>query len=227
MEESVAKLTEALKIGNDKRLEYFGVGMTRSNVSVHDSIWRNVRTLYGNSCLFCGATYNITRAHIVAANKNVDYSVFGRANGYKDELDVLSPRNYIPLCGSLGVNGSCHDAYDKHQIALMYNPFEQVYVLYCYGDSPKFRELHMKKIAISHDARPYHRLLSWRARKCAQEWGHLTQEDADILKMNKMSEDSHSKLAASESAEGEASVEEASADSVACVDDHDVADHGI
>ena len=62
--------------------------------------------MYGNRCLFCDETSDITKAHIVAGKKRVDYSLFCQPL-YIDELDVKSPRNFIPLCGNGGKEGTC------------------------------------------------------------------------------------------------------------------------
>ena len=78
---------------------------------------------YGNKYLFCGEKNNVTKAHIVAGNRSVDYSAFSKPV-YKDELDVKSPRNFLQLCGVVdGVEESCHNEFDKYLMTLIYNPF--------------------------------------------------------------------------------------------------------
>jgi len=69
------------------------------------------KNLYWQSCLFCGREDHISEAHLINAVKNMDYSEFGVQAGYENDLDVTSARNYIPLCGSLGEKGTCHNRY--------------------------------------------------------------------------------------------------------------------
>ena len=47
---------------------------------------------------------------------------FGINNRYVDELDSKSKRNFIPLCGTKGQAGTCHNEFDNYGITLLYNP---------------------------------------------------------------------------------------------------------
>ena len=66
-----------------------------------------------------GSIKLLTVAHIVWSAP-CDYSDFGVKNNCIDEIDVFSVRIFMPLCGSEGADGICHDAIDKHQIQLRF-----------------------------------------------------------------------------------------------------------
>ena len=147
-------------------------------------------------CVVCGSQDSvdnkITLAHIISS-AHPDYDVYGIKNGYKTDLDVFSERNYIPLCGTDGASGSCHDAMDKHLIHIVYNPIRKLYHMVCAPVAPP--RFHL----LSADAEltpppgwnPYLRLLAWRSRKCGTEYG-FTPDFESFETMNKVSENSNS-----------------------------------
>jgi len=165
----------------DPRLFYFSVAMPRSTGS-HSVASRVVRKCYGIKCLFCGETNDVSLAHLVAGNIAVDYSAFGKSNGYRDDLDVKSPRNFIPLCGSLGKVGTCHDAFDKHLLTMLFNPMNNLYRVISFNSSfAKHAEVNNKELSVPEKCRPYTRLLTWRARKCLFEHGYRIAEDISTV----------------------------------------------
>ena len=75
----------------------------------------------------------------------------------------------IPLCGTKGEAGTCHNEFDNFGITLLYNPLTKKYVKYCLNSNFKTdKNLHGKETEIVGEFPPYCRLLSWRSRTCAQ-----------------------------------------------------------
>ena len=134
----------------------------------HADASRYLRTHFNGVCLFCGETEGVTAAHLVAAVKDCDYKEFGQLNGYTDELEVTSPRNFLPLCGTKGQAGSCHDEFYNYRIALLYNPIERKYCVHCLDESFKDGKVHGNVFEISGPSPPYRRLRAWRSRKAAR-----------------------------------------------------------
>jgi len=139
----------------------------------HSTASRQIKQSYGGKCLFCGSNAGVTLAHLVAGNSDVNYSVFGKPT-YIDDLDVRSVRNFIPLCGTHGMDGSCHNEFDNYLIGVVPIPL---------GEGPnncrlicmrpafaKYEELNDKIIEVI-EPHPYRRLLAWRNRKCLLEHG--------------------------------------------------------
>ena len=137
---------------------------------------------YGRTCLFCGETNKISKAHLVAGNHSVNYSPFGVSNGYRDNLDVKSPRNFIPLCGTLGEAGTCNDAFDKYLLTIIFDPMKNLYRVISFDSSfVKHAEVSNKELSVPEKCRPYTRLLTWRARKCLFEHGYRIAEDISTV----------------------------------------------
>jgi hypothetical protein len=68
---------------------------------------------YWKFCLYCGRTAeegSIKETCIVAATPELRdwYDLFGKSEGYGDDLDVCSPRNFLPLCSD---GGGCHNSF--------------------------------------------------------------------------------------------------------------------
>lgn len=116
-------------------------------------------------------------AHILADTKDKTlHPLFGKANHYVDDFNPKSPRNFIPLCGTHGEAGTCHNEFDNYQITLLYNPLKLKYVTYCFN--PLFKtHLHGKEIEISGMYPPYRRLLAWRSKYCVRKNQHFLNED--------------------------------------------------
>jgi hypothetical protein len=82
---------------------------------------------------------------------------------------MLNRWNFIPLCGSEGELGTCHNEFDTFGITLLYNPLTTNYVIGCLNQNFKpDLELNLKDIVIKDAVKPYRRLLAWRAKYCAQ-----------------------------------------------------------
>lgn len=123
--------------------------------------------------------------------RHSDYRPFGKGNGYKDELEVFSDRNYMPLCGTDGESGTCHDAIDKHLIHVVYNPLTKSYHLVCAPAAPQHFHKLDGKLTPPPDWNPYRRLLAWRSIKCGTDYGfELNLESFKTL--NQLSENSNS-----------------------------------
>ena len=214
LKKEMEKLKMAQAMTQDPRLRYFGVSVSGSNSrsSRSDSsneraakcenvarlrdVKAQVQNVFGPTptCFFCGTTEAITIAHIVSTGEDA-YDDFGSANMYRNPLDVFSARNFIPLCGTLGQRDSCHDAYDKHLVAILHNPFEQRYFLFCADEAPgRLVALsqapgHCLKLPVGWT--PYHRLLAWRAQYSAVR--HRYNVDLTTFRsMNALSEGAES-----------------------------------
>ena len=143
------------------------------------------------TCIVCGKDGSneipIIAAHIISSALE-DYSAFGVENGYKDNLDVFSTRNFMPLCGTLGAEGTCHDAIDKHLIHVRYNPFAKSYHVDCSPGAPEqFYDISKRPLNTPPGFNPYCRLLAWRSRKCGTEYGFVP-DFGHFEAMNKLSE---------------------------------------
>ena len=170
LEESTAWQERRFQMASDKRLAYFGDGVSGSSGrsrSDRSEVNAVMRDLYGGKCLFCDATEGVTSAHLVASAKEFTFKEFGVANNYVDELKVDSPRNFIPLCGTKGVQGTCHNEFDNYHVTLFYDPMKQMYRIHCLNESFKGGAIHGKELNIASEFSPYRRLLAWRSRRCA------------------------------------------------------------
>jgi hypothetical protein len=178
-----------LSLFADRRLHFFSRSMSgsgKSNLSPATLFKANrefklIQDFYKGRCAFCNKAGTrarvISKAHLVASNRKENYDALGTANNYKNDLNLYSGRNYLPLCGSLGVQGSCHNEFDNYLITILHNSFDGTYKLHCFN--PKFVEygrLHQKVILFHDIYPPYHRLLTWRTIKCLNEHGHLIPE---------------------------------------------------
>jgi hypothetical protein len=179
-------------VRGDDRLAFFSrVVRSTGKHSVASGQIRN-SAVFGGRCAFCGTSNNITVTHIVPGDNHLDYSPF--CEGYSTPLDVKSARNFLPLCGTEGIYGTCHDEFDKFRITLLYNPLRGVYTIFCLDlkNSPK-AHLHLTDINVDANFPPYRRLLAWRTRKCLLEHGSKMVDKRDALfSMAKFSDGSRS-----------------------------------
>ena len=189
-EKELDMMQRARAMTQDKRLRFFGPNASGSNSrnnksdspsetadkaakkSRLDAAEVEVRIAFAPvlTCFICGTTTSVSIAHIVTTGE-ADYSAFGVAAGYVCDLDVFSIRNFVPLCGSYGQRGTCHDAFDRYLVNIMYNPLEKFYFLLCAEDAPErlksLAEDPYYKLVRPESWTPYHRLLSWRAQQSA------------------------------------------------------------
>ena len=172
MNSTRTQLNAQQRLVQDHRLSFFSVAMPGSKGS-HSTAQKQITKSYGTTCLFCGSNAGVTLAHLVAGNRDVNYKVFGKPT-YIDDLDVKSARNFIPLCGTHGMEGSCHNEFDNYLIGVVPNPLGEVSnqcKLICMRPSfAKYEELNDKIIVVM-EPHPYRRLLAWRNRKCLLEHG--------------------------------------------------------
>jgi hypothetical protein len=161
------------------------------------------------TCVICNKEDSITFAHIISSALD-DYSLFGIKNNYKDDLDVFSERNFMPLCGTEGENGSCLDAIDKHLIHVRYDVFQKLYHVNCSPNAPEhFIEISKRSLIVPPGWNPYHRLLAWRSRKCGTEYGFIP-DFGSFETMNRFSENSNSVRDINDDMNGDASITEVS-----------------
>ncbi len=71
--ERLERLEKREAIRSDPRLAFFSVAMAASSGN-HSVASKVVDECYGRKCLFCNETENISKAHLVAGNRYVDYS---------------------------------------------------------------------------------------------------------------------------------------------------------
>jgi hypothetical protein len=117
---------------------------------------------YWKTCLYCGRKAEdegimISAVSIVVANHELN-EAFGKSNGYNDDFDVLSPRNYIPLCGARDELESCSQLYSNDSLALLYDPFTSKFYFVTEDGYKRY-------VSIPEMFHPYRRLLCWRFRK--------------------------------------------------------------
>ena len=172
LDSTLTKLNAQRRLVPDPRLSYFSLRYF-SVTMPHSTASKQIAKSYGQKCLFCGSTAGVTVAHLVAGNADVNYSVFGKPT-YIDDLDVKSVRNFIPLCGAIGMEGSCHNEFDNYLIGMVPIPLGEgsnQCTLICLRPSfAKYKELNNKIISVL-EPHPYRRLLAWRNRKCLLEHG--------------------------------------------------------
>jgi hypothetical protein len=192
IEARLEALEERNSIAQDERISFFNKAMPKSS-GKHSIASATLDAFYGHRCLFCDETNDVTKAHIVAGNNDVNYSVFCKPH-YRDDLDVKSPRNFIPLCGTDGKAGTCHNEFDKYLMTLLYNPLLGTFEVRCLRDSfPKYEFCHGRVVNVDSNNPPYRRLLAWRTRKCILEHQpRIRGEVHEWLLLCNFSENSHS-----------------------------------
>lgn len=210
LREEVATLKKRFTTSIDERLSFWSNAVPGSS-GKHSVASKFCRATYNKTCVFCGVkdstTLPVTNAHIVTSGCS-SYAVFGPPQ-YKDELDVKSPRNFLPLCGTLGrYPGSCQDLFDKYLLTLLYNPFASTYQVWSLRENEKLDvdgiPLHEKVLTLHHE--PYRRLLAWRTRKCINEHGYLLPDGGErLLLASNFSEESRSIAPMTETATDEGS----------------------
>jgi hypothetical protein len=201
MKTQIEQLQISVRASSDPRMFLFSPATISKNGNHSVASEYHKRMFKG--CVFCGKEENVSMAHLVSEvleSDGIYLAMFNKPN-YNTNLDVKSPRNFIRLCGSKGVNGSCHDAFDYYRLSLMYDPAEGNYIIFSVD---KLSSLHLKRIALSVEYPPYKRLLCWRFRmsistfSCAYD--HLP-ELADVADYS----EAGSTLGAGESTEESAS----------------------
>lgn len=169
------------RLRGDPRLIYFGAAASASS-GRHSAADRSIDQYYGGRCIVCGHNSGVTKAHLVSGSRSTTFPEFGCPH-YRDNLDIKSVRNFIPLCGTKGERTTCHDAFDTFRLTILFNPLANNYYCFCLDKSlPKYRDVHLKTLTFHAEHRPYGRLLSWHARKCANEHPYwIKGEDVDVL----------------------------------------------
>lgn len=192
----VNALEQKIAATQDDRLAFFSRVVRSSGKHSEASNLIRSSEVYNGKCAFCGTAVNITLAHIIPGSYDVDYSPFSK--GYESELIVKSARNFLPLCGTPGMYGTCHDEFDKFRLTLLYRPLASKYTIYCLdqNSSPK-SHLHLKDVDVDPMFPPYRRLLAWRTRKCLLEYGSkMSDKGESLFELAKFSD--HSKSVASD-----------------------------
>jgi hypothetical protein len=182
LERDLAKLRVDVACSNDPRLFFFS-GVVKSRRGQHSAASVFHKNEY-KKCVFCGSKKNLTLAHLITeiqttdeSAKDISFDVYGPPT-YKDRLDTKSSRNFLRLCGTKGMKGTCHDMFDNFRLSLMYNPFRGDYQIFSVDSGHR---LHMKRITLSEEAPPYRRLLCWRFKKALLLYGSVLGTDAPAI----------------------------------------------
>ena len=160
----VRSVKDELSMKDDPRLQYFSAAATASS-GKHSIADQAINAWYGGKCVLCGES-GATRAHLLAGNHLSTFPDFGPP-AYPNDVDIKSSKNFIPLCGNLGNIKTCHDAFDRHLLAITYNVLKSSFV--CYSLNEKFEKhsaVHLKEFVFHKEHKPYKRVLAVRAKKC-------------------------------------------------------------
>ena len=143
----------------------------------------NLIAIHGERCAFCGSESSITVAHLVSSRHTEEVSTYFGFPPYRSAMELNSLRNYILLCGTLGVEGTCHHEFDRNLIAVTQNSLGDGYVMICLNKTfAKYSEVHMKPPRFNLEQPPYRRILAWRTIKCVSEYPSLlTDTDLTFL----------------------------------------------
>lgn len=99
----------------DPNLRAFDQTTGRGTDKIRLNVKQAIRVQYDNKCAFCGVSQSekgLSCAHLASREGYF-------TEGYHSKFDIHSPRNYLLLCGSHGVKGTCHDGFDSHKLALI------------------------------------------------------------------------------------------------------------
>jgi hypothetical protein len=117
------KPAPALDLISDRRFKLFDPGIATTVTSTR-SQKSAIKQMYNKACLFCGVSEegsdSLSIAHVISYNEKKDYSAFGPPT-YDSPVDLNGPRNKLLLCGNKTIGGSCHNLFDYHNVALIYN----------------------------------------------------------------------------------------------------------
>ena len=155
---------------NDPKLFYFSRKAAPSS-GKHSTADNLVDEYYKGVCVLCGEV-GATRAHLISGNSTTVFEGFGPPR-YKEGLDVKSVRNFLPLCGTFGEIGTCHNEFDTYGLAILYNAICGEPYHYCFCLNPKFAKrdvVHMKKLELNENHKPYKRVLAIHAKKCYNDF---------------------------------------------------------
>ena len=100
---------------DDPNLRAFDQTTRRGTDKIPPSVKQAIRAQYDNKCAFCGEFESGKRLSCAHLASREGYFT----EGYQSKFDIHSPRNYLLLCGSHGVKGTCHDGFDSHKLALI------------------------------------------------------------------------------------------------------------
>ena len=148
---------------------------TSTTFSLDDNSLNPQETNYLRTCLACGyitgTPHQITqkpeivyKVHILKSSQNRQYSRLHKPC-YDDNFEAHSGRNLIPLCGSHGVDGTCHSNYDNGLLTLLWHPFNSKFVFYTRDSSGNYTEARSISSRMFPEAfTPYRRALMCKAR---------------------------------------------------------------
>lgn len=163
LKEAFSVLKAENKICRDPRLAFYS-GIIKSKNGSHSNASEFHKRKY-ETCVFCGVAENLTMAHLITETSPDELEVAGvsmayfNPPNYKTPLDTKSPRNFLRLCGTKGVRGSCHDLFDNFRLGLIYDPASQKHKIFSVDPN---HDLHCKLIQLDPEQPPYSRLLSLR-----------------------------------------------------------------
>jgi hypothetical protein len=81
------------------------------------------------------------------------------------------------LCGTKTMAGTCHHAFDGFLVGILYDPFQQKFVLEWFGESDCRTRCKSKEFEFPNGVKPYTRALSLHTLECIRQHGVLDMED--------------------------------------------------
>jgi hypothetical protein len=233
MERELKELSREHELMIDPRLRYFDADTSSASTKKYKDVKSQLTGAYGPilgascslKCVFCScegtAVVPITLAHIIPGQPKTSISSRGPAGyfehfnppRYRTQFNAQTARNFLPLCGTLGCSGTCHDAFDKFYVSLLANPLTRKYHVFVLvnREDPKWKVLHNKEVVLpdSDDCRPYARGLCWRMKKCVKEFAS-TLDSVEILDLMNLSElnEKNESIAGGDEKEEEAGADE-------------------
>ena len=106
----------------DPNLSAFGQTTGDGAGTTPSAVKRGVRRRYENKCAFCGEDEYSDARRAVQPKLSCAH-LAPRAgyfqDGFANNFDVNSLRNFILLCGSHGRKSTCQDGFDSHKLALI------------------------------------------------------------------------------------------------------------
>ena len=100
------------------------LGRTSGHSKLSDGLRTKVETVKKNvnkaPCAACGSNDAVSAAHILISIEDL-----ATAKMTMDEY--ASEKNFIPLCGTKGSKGTCHDAFDTGNLSFVHNPVKHAW----------------------------------------------------------------------------------------------------
>ena len=190
LKEKVDELLTRDRLRSDPRLKYFTAAVPSSK-GRHSTADKDIDSWYKKQCIICanGSRFSgtVTRAHLVVgvSSPEYNYKEFNPPN-YNTSLDPNCSKNFIPLCGTKGTHGCCHDAFDKFKLTIIHNVLLNTYTCYCFTTDDELMKYHGKTLTVHENHSPYKRLLAWHARYAISQNPEYVQKHGGIKNVDQL-----------------------------------------